>query len=270
MTEHHDIDDCIDPSLSDILRDVGEADASTDPREMTELIGLLAYELEPLTPTLEARTRILERIQAERKAAAIAGVVPPVIAGGTTSRSGWGKWPLRLAAGLAFAMLALSGWLAVELQSQKRLIADLSERLGVADSGSVELVARLDETRNMLSMITSPGVEICQMKPVQGSPASPQAKATLYVDADHQHWYLSIHGLDPCPSGHTYQLWFLGEHGPVSAGTFDVGPDNRMELSSETMPRGTRGVAITIEPKGGALQPTGPRVLFGNEVMAVL
>ena len=268
MNEHHDLDDCIDPSLSEILRDVAEADGELETRTATEMIGLLAYELPPMEPSAATKAELMAKIHASRPEAPLAPVVPAISPGTTTgSRS---RWPLRLAAGLAFAMLAISGWLAVELQSQRQLISDLSDRLGAADTGSVELVSRLDETRNMLSMVTSPGVEICQMKPVDGGPAQENAKAILYVDADHQHWYLSIHGLDPCPTGQTYQLWFLSENGPVSAGIFDVGSDNRMELSSETMPHGTQGVTITIEREGGAAEPTGPRVLFGNEVMAVL
>ena len=118
--------------------------------------------------------------------------------------------------------------------------------------------------RDQLAFVTQPGVEVCPLRPraaVEGDPYG-----VLYVAPDHQHWYLALRGLEPQPEGQAYQLWFVVEDGAVSAGTFTVEGD-QVELGSESMPEGTRGVMVTLEDASGSERPSGPEVLFGDEVM---
>lgn len=92
----------------------------------------------------------------------------------------------------------------------------------------------------------------------------------LYVAADHQHWYLALHGLQPSQAGRRYQLWFLSDRGPVSAGLFDAAAGAPVGLSSETMPSGTRAVSVTLELATGSRTPTGPQVLYGEGLVKML
>ncbi|HEY2740331.1 MAG TPA: anti-sigma factor, partial [Thermoanaerobaculia bacterium] len=99
----------------------------------------------------------------------------------------------------------------------------------------------------------------------------PDARGALFVAADHQHWHLSIEGLKPSSRGKVYQLWFMPEQGPpVNGGTFLAKPDERVEMTSEAMPAGTRSAIITLEEAGGARLPTGPEVLRGAGMIQVL
>lgn len=50
----------------------------------------------------------------------------------------------------------------------------------------------------------------------------------------------------------TYQAWFLGDTGPVSAGLVPPGQDVVMKGSV----RSATGAAVTVEPAGGSKQPT--------------
>lgn len=63
-------------------------------------------------------------------------------------------------------------------------------------------------------------------------------------------------GFEPAPSGRTYQLWFVGRHGPVSAGLFEPGSDGRAIRVLDGAVGSAKAVAVTLEPDGGSQQPT--------------
>lgn len=70
-----------------------------------------------------------------------------------------------------------------------------------------------------------------------------------------------IEGLKPAGSDRTYELWLIGETGPLPAGLFTPDESGRAEVlvKSEVQP-GTV-VALTEEPAGGVDAPTGDPLL---------
>jgi anti-sigma factor RsiW len=67
---------------------------------------------------------------------------------------------------------------------------------------------------------------------------------------------LVVYGLDPAPSGKTYEVWVIENDRPRPAGLFD-GEDRRdVVLLSERVPAGA-SVSVTLEPDRGADAPTG-------------
>ena len=56
---------------------------------------------------------------------------------------------------------------------------------------------------------------------------------------------------------------------PISGGTFSMKPGEAAHMSSATMPADTTAVSITLERKGGAVLPSGPQVLFGDQMQQV-
>jgi anti-sigma-K factor RskA len=71
--------------------------------------------------------------------------------------------------------------------------------------------------------------------------------------------------LPPAPADKSYQLWLVPTSGaPISAGVFETeeGGVNRIVMK---VPEGTaaKAFAVTLEPRGGKPQPTGPFVLLG-------
>src|SRR4030095_2325711 len=109
--------------------------------------------------------------------------------------------------------------------------------------------------------VTSPAVLVSPMRPSGEAPLQPGARGVLFVAADHQHWVLSLEGLQPPEAGKTYKLWFVADQGTVSAGSFTARPGEPVELSSKTMPAGTRESLVTLETDPNAPAPTGPEVL---------
>jgi hypothetical protein len=118
--------------------------------------------------------------------------------------------------------------------------------------------AAMERMRVNFALVTAPAVTVMPLRPAD---PQNQARGILFVAADHQHWYLALHDLPPAPPGRDYQLWWIAEEGTVSGGAFDLAAGEKKELSSETMPAGTQGVVITLEPARGGSKPTGPEVL---------
>jgi anti-sigma-K factor RskA len=67
-------------------------------------------------------------------------------------------------------------------------------------------------------------------------------------------------GMDDVPDGRTYQLWFIEDGTPISAGTFQ--PEGGVAVLR--IPRTFRSgsvAAVTLEPAGGSDQPTSDPIL---------
>jgi len=178
------------------------------------------------------------------------------------------RWPLALAAVLALAMAGLSGWLALEVRQSQSTIADLQreveslrERAKAANAEAAQ--ARLDvlSLKEKFSLVTSPAVEVSPLRPDEASPLQPDASGILFVAADRQHWYLSMHNLAPAQGQKAYCLWFINDSGPILGGAFNSQPGTPIELSAKRMPAGTKDVRVTLEDSARVVQPAGQLVL---------
>jgi hypothetical protein len=160
------------------------------------------------------------------------------------------------------------------VERQQEEIARLSDHLREGNLQSAELARfrqELGEAQAKLAVLSSSGVEVCRLHPMEERLAGTPLTATLFVAPDHQRWYLRIDGLEPSPEDRDYQLWFTTDEGAqVSAGTFEPQPGVRIELTSGTMPGGTVAVSVTLEPLGGSPEPSSPPLLYGDEVMRIL
>jgi Anti-sigma-K factor rskA len=70
--------------------------------------------------------------------------------------------------------------------------------------------------------------------------------------------------LPPLPEGHTYQLWIHSVTAWTSAGTFGPEATGHVDIAFDppaSLPRPVIGARVTIEPAGGAPQPTGTLVI---------
>ena len=67
--------------------------------------------------------------------------------------------------------------------------------------------------------------------------------------------------LAPAPAGRTYQLWVVGRAGPRPAGLVEAGGRGRVTRLLDGRVTGTEQVAMTVERRGGAAQPTSAPVL---------
>ncbi|HEV8579070.1 MAG TPA: anti-sigma factor, partial [Thermoanaerobaculia bacterium] len=261
----------------------GDEAAETLARLYSEVLGLVPFGLEPVSPAPEIRNRLLASIHGDetQPAASLAPtavptrsspeVRPPRMAPApplAARRPAPRRWPLALAATLCFALLGLSAWLYLQMGQQRQTIARLQDELiaerNRAEEASEEarkVRASVQGLREKFGLVTSPAVLVSPMRPAGEAPLQPGARGVLFVAADHQHWYLSLEGLQPAETGKTYKLWFVADQGTVSAGSFTARPGEPVELSSKTMPAGTREALVTLENDPNAPAPTGPAVL---------
>jgi hypothetical protein len=193
------------------------------------------------------------------------------------------RWALPLAAALTLVALALgtaAGLLWQELTrvrqrlaaselSRQQLAAQVAEDRREASAES-PLRTRLADMEAQLGMVTAAGTEVCALRPPARVALAPEARGLLFVAADHQHWYLSARGLTAPGEGRVYHLWFMVGDRPVSAGSFELRGEEAV-LTSPTMPSGTTAAVITVEPAAQpAERPTGPVVLYGNQMSPLL
>jgi len=263
------LNQCVVP-VSDTPEDAGAVAL----RSSLEVIGLLPYELDPMAPSPSAKERLMASLSGEgtsRHAVEEGQFAAPAA---PTGVGDWTRWALPLAAGLVLALLGLSGWQRLHMERQRGEIAQLSGHLREVNLESGELARyrqELAEAQAKLSVLAASGVEVCSLHPMEDRLAAAPPTVTLFVAPDHQHWYLRVDGLEPSPKDRAYQLWFITDEGSqVSAGTFDSRLGSRTELTSATMPGGTVAVSVTVEPLGGSPEPSGPPLLYGDEVMRIL
>ena len=94
-----------------------------------------------------------------------------------------------------------------------------------------------------------------------------QAVAKAYIEPESGRLILYAHNLPPVPDGRTYQIWVIVEDRAPQRGRV---PRVTARARQSTTPAalqdldGPVTVAVTLEPVGGASQPTGPTVLAGS------
>lgn len=213
----------------------------------------LAAAVEPIVPSETTRRRVLR----------LAGEGTPAARPKPASR--WAA----VAATAAAAILLLAaglGW------RQARLGAEL-ERLGAERDALARQVSGLDQqlglaraqTQRMaesLAIIASPGARSIQLA---GLGPAPRASGNTFVNPQRGKAIFYAFDLPALAADKTYQLWWIEDGKPVSAGTFDVDERGAASVQVERLaPAGTiQAWAVTIEPEGGVPQPTGAMVLKG-------
>jgi hypothetical protein len=88
----------------------------------------------------------------------------------------------------------------------------------------------------------------------------------VYVQPGSQVALLCVYALPQLDSGRTYQAWLVRDGERASAGTFNVNEKGYGVLLIEAgeAVSAYQQVGITVEPAGGSLEPTTPRIMGGT------
>lgn len=81
------------------------------------------------------------------------------------------------------------------------------------------------------------------------------ATATLVWSGELGKSALLVDGLGSLPADKVYELWYIGDGGAVSAGTFSAANGTTWRVLDGAMSAGDK-VGVTVEPQGGSKQPT--------------
>jgi anti-sigma-K factor RskA len=169
----------------------------------------------------------------------------------------------------AAALLLLSVWgVAGQLRMRgevRRLAAErnrLAQQVEALDR-EVDLArAEARQAAQALQILAAPSVRSVVLA---GLGPSPQAAGHTYVNPQTRDALFYAFNLPRLEEDKTYQLWFIAGGKPVSAGTFSVDArgSGRLRVEKVSDIEDIQAWAVTIEPRGGAPQPTGAMVLKG-------
>lgn len=205
----------------------------------------LAVEAPAVRPRPELRERVLASLGSLRPAA------PPPSARGSA---------------LAWLGLAAAAVLAVIVTDDLRLRRQREE----FRNQTVQLSERLESAKRDLArrdlrvkVLESDDVKVLFLG---GKDPQPSARARVFWSEKAKRGILVAGNLAPLPADKQYELWVFAEGKPVPAGVFDPDPAGRALFESSDLSSivAAQNFAVTIEPRGGVPQPTGPIVLIGT------
>ena len=104
-------------------------------------------------------------------------------------------------------------------------------------------------------MLQKPGMKMVALK---GTPVAPNAYTTVYWDTTGatKDVYLLINNLPQPANDKQYQLWALLDGKPIDLGVVDYDVRERRLLVKAKNVQNAQAFAITLEPKGGSVNPT--------------
>ena len=179
----------------------------------------------------------------------------PVVA--MPRRSSAAAWWLTAAAAL---LLVLAVFDDARLRQQREDLRSQTTQLSAELATARQDVARRDLRVRVLE---SDDVKVLFLG---GKDPQPSARAKVFWSEKAKTGMLLAGNLAPLPKDKQYELWVFAEGKPVAAGVFDVDSSGRALFESTSLPgvSAAQNFAVTIEPRGGVPQPTGPIVLVGT------
>jgi anti-sigma-K factor RskA len=134
--------------------------------------------------------------------------------------------------------------------------AKLARELDYLSHERDNLSEELAASKRQIDDIVSPKTKVIAMI----GDEVPQANAKVVWDTKAQQWVVYIFDLPAPPSDKDYQLWYVTANAKITAKVFSTDDQGhaffKLTLPSEAV-AGLAATAVTLEPKGGSLQPTG-------------
>jgi anti-sigma-K factor RskA len=216
--------------------------------ERALLLGLAAT---PLNPPPSIKSALMQRVRAERPIAArrITPNQPRIM-----------SWGMRFSLAFASAAVILAiatTWLWQQNQQRQGKIQSLQAELSAAKANSERSAAQAQAVTEVVGAPDTVQVTLLQQA------GGPPGQARVLYNA---RMGLVIYSgeIAPEPADKSYQLWLVPSSGaPVNAGLVAASQQNEANVVHLQQGLVAKAFAITLEPRGGRPQPTGPKVLIG-------
>ena len=221
------------------------ADCRRARNEYEEAASLMARDLAPVVPPADVRSRILSAIDRneDRRDNVVDG----------SERFGISRW--WKAAAVLF--LALWGWRELSVRVTRERVNTSEAEVRRLNGENQLLSARNDKLAAEMAALASQDTRTIALT---GQQVSPSASAKVFLEPQQRRAVVFFYNLPANASDKSYQLWILrgDQPKPQSAGVFDVAANGAASISIENLPLATeiKGLAVTLEPKGGVAQPT--------------
>ena len=235
------------------------------------LVADLAFAAPLATETASGgRARIREHLLARAQAdAARRPGIPSIVfptpgrtTAATSSKNGSSSWRWPHWTALAATMLLgiTLGALMVTINDRDHLRDTLTAQMNVRDGtlARADSLARVVALRDsMIAGLTGRDVTMLTLT----SSAAKEPYARMFWDRGQNRWTFIAHNMPALKTGRTYQLWLVTSKSKISAGTFSPLNGEAVVIAEAALSDPLALVAVTEEPKGGAVQPTGRTVI---------
>lgn len=127
------------------------------------------------------------------------------------------------------------------------------------------LESEVQRKEELLTILEARDVDLVMMDGL--ADMSPNGYGKVVWDKEGGNALLQVANIPSVPIDKDYQLWFIVNGQPISAGVFavdDPGRDNFFKIEQLQSSATNGAFAITMEPKGGMPEPTGDMYLLGN------
>jgi hypothetical protein len=174
-----------------------------------------------------------------------------------------------LSASLASAQRALTD--ARQTNDQQRQVASLTARTQELERQVAQYRVLLETERKrgdqsllLASMVSDPALRVIKLRATEKN----QTVEGHALIAGNSQMVFYASKLPTLPSNRVYQLWLIRANGQAiaSAGIFTPDGTNRgaLQLKNPSLLSGVTTVAVTDEPAGGSMMPTGHKWLIGS------
>lgn len=196
----------------------------------------LTQQIDPVIPPASLKSKILEQAR-----------TPEIEPHNNVTPTNYPKFGWSVAAAIILVLLATNIFLFTQLN-------DTTSRLYVLESTNEEITRLLTDQQLQQIGLQSTGEQ------------DTVRVATLLWDTTDNTLVLVSDQLAQLDVSQTYQLWFIDGTTPVSAGLFQVNPQNRalQQISLDTQLTNYQAVAISIEPSSGSTAPTTDPIALGE------
>ena len=254
-------------------------------RQMVRIKDDLSLGVDPMEPSEDLFDGVLDRISlddiaedtgessmTESNADSAKSIKPKDRGNDSTSATILPLWTYKAAAAILLAGVL---GLALYTQQQSERVDEQGAEITVLESELerqtqllTQLESELERKEELLAVLESRQVNLILMA---GQETSPEGYGKIIWDPENERALLQVANLpEPAPDK-DYQLWLIkDEQNPVSAGVFSFEQSStdlfyKIEELNERPSSISNTFAVTLEPKGGAPQPTGSMYLLGQQ-----
>ena len=169
-----------------------------------------------------------------------------------------------MAASIAFLLLSLGSnfMLWKKLKDANNEIAVLTEQKKTVVQEYESVNRKLGVAANDMEILRDRNYKVTEMKGLEISPGS---NAVAFWNPETKKVYIEVLSLPAAPEGKQYQLWGLSNGKPIDAGVMDVNPSDKSLHPMKSMDD-VQAFAITLEPKGGSVNPTMDQMYVMGEI----
>jgi anti-sigma-K factor RskA len=147
--------------------------------------------------------------------------------------------------------------LETDLKSQKELVAQKETTIRLLET-------EVERKSELLAILEARDVDLILM---DGLEVNPNGFGKVVWDKQNGQALLQVANMPRVPTAKEYQLWFVINNQPFSAGVFavnDPAKDNFFKIQELNQSASQGAFAITLEPEGGSPQPTGDMYMLGS------